>query len=82
MMQRKLLEHGERVRANKIIWGWTCCHGSGPMPAPGRAPGALVTISTARGWHPDLPQEPGGGWPCGRSSKENVLINSRACLSF
>lgn len=48
-MQRRLLVHGERVRAS----------GPGPMPAPGRAPGALVTVPAAGGWHPELSREPG-----------------------
>lgn len=78
MMQRKLLIHEEGVKANKIIRGWTCFHGSGPMSAPGWAPGLLVTIFTAWGWHPDLSQKPGWGLPGRHNSRENVLINSRA----
>lgn len=82
MMQRKLLIHEAGVKANKIIKGWTCFHGSGPMPAPGWAPGALVTIFTVWGWHPDLSQKPGWGLPCRHNSRENMLINSRADSSF
>jgi len=58
-MQRRHLVRGEGVGEGKIIGGWTHRHGSGPMPAPGRAPAALVTVCMAWGWHPDLPREPG-----------------------
>lgn len=64
MMQRKLSVRRVGVKQMKLC-------GPGLMPALGQAPGALVTICTARGCHPGVTLR-----------VQNVLIDSRACSSF